>query len=194
MSIDIKGNDFDRDEMISFLRKNYFNDNINILEVGTHSGNYAERIYQIFPKSSIYLLDTWDSNNTDFYYSTRPGLVEKAYAMTLEKFKDKPNVNIIKADSVVAYKEFQDNFFDWIYIDGDHSYDGVKNDLQNWFKKLKINGIMSGHDWDVNSSNPEFEKFGVQKALTEFLEDFNNSIQLNLTNEINHKSWFFINK
>lgn len=194
MELQIKSHLFDRDEMILFLKKSFFNDNINILEIGTHAGNYAEKIYQIFQKSSIYLLDTWDSNNTDFYYSSRPGLVEKAYEMTLNKFKDKKNVNIIKSDSTIAHKQFEDNFFDWIYIDGDHSYDGVKNDLQNWFKKLKINGILSGHDWDVDLNNQEFQKFGVQQALKEFLKNFDKSIELNLTNEIYHKSWFFINK
>lgn len=48
---------------------------------------------------------------------------------------------------------------------------------------------MSGHDWNPDPSMQEFSMFGVKKALDEFSK--NKNLDLNLTNEQFHKSWFF---
>jgi hypothetical protein len=57
-----------------------------------------------------------------------------------------------------------------MYIDADHTYDSVKNDLEICKKKTKINGIISGHDYDNN-------KFpGVVRAVNEFCSKYNLNI------------------
>lgn len=188
--IEILNYNFCREELPNYLKNNYFKtSSINILEIGVFEGLYASKIYEVFLDSYIYLLDTWNTSNTDFYYSVRNGLVEKAYSIAKSRFIDKKNVTFLIEDSKTAHKKYEDNFFDWIYVDGDHSYDGVMSDLINFYPKLKINGIFSGHDWDVDPGMNEASLFGVQKALYKFAEDKN--IKLNLTNEIYHKSWFF---
>ena len=44
-------------------------------------------------------------------------------------------------------KSFPDNFFDFIYIDGDHSYKGAKSDLINYYAKVRRGGVLAGHDY-----------------------------------------------
>lgn len=56
---------------------------------------------------------------------------------------------------------------DFIYIDADHSYEGVLKDLYFWFSKIKYDGIIGGHDY----MHPNFP--GVQKAIDEFFDRFN---------------------
>ncbi len=56
---------------------------------------------------------------------------------------------------------------DFIYIDADHSYDGVCKDLCLWFSKIRDGGIIGGHDY----MHPDFP--GVQKAIDEFFNRFN---------------------
>jgi len=55
-----------------------------------------------------------------------------------------------------------DGLLDFVYIDADHSYDGVKRDLGAWFGMVREGGLFSGHDYE----HPQFP--GVQKAVDEF--------------------------
>jgi predicted O-methyltransferase YrrM len=61
-----------------------------------------------------------------------------------------------------ALEYFKDGQLDFIYIDGDHRYEGVLADLTNWKPKLRAGGIMAGHDFSFKS---------VQKALVEVFKD-----------------------
>ena len=181
---------FNRDQLPLFLKENYFSlDNLNIAEIGVLYGEYSWIIKQIFKDSNLYLIDLWETEGNDFYYSARGGVTEHAYSIAKSKFKNDNKVVMLKGGSEDIIKNFEDNFFDFIYIDADHSYEGVKKDINNSIKKLKHGGILAGHDWDPCPGIPGSSEFGVNKALTEYLN--NDLTQLNLTNEIHCKSWFF---
>ena|SRR3990167_7725033 len=53
---------------------------------------------------------------------------------------------------------------DVIFIDGDHSYEGCKADVDNWYPQMKENGVMLFHDADDTSP-------GVVQAIEEFVKD-----------------------
>jgi hypothetical protein len=56
-----------------------------------------------------------------------------------------------------------------IYIDGDHSYNGVKKDLMNAYNKIKDHGYIMGHDYEMNMEKARNTyDFGVKKAVDEF--------------------------
>ena len=62
------------------------------------------------------------------------------YHRVLKKFKfeiDKNNIEIIRKKSSEAFKNFENNFFDMIYIDGNHLYDFVLSDILNSLDKIK---------------------------------------------------------
>lgn len=65
-----------------------------------------------------------------------------------------------------AVKDFPNNFFDFVHIDGDHSYDAVMNDLIEWSKRVRVGGIISGHDYDPD--------WAVKLAVDDYVK--NNSI------------------
>jgi hypothetical protein len=50
-------------------------------------------------------------------------------------------------DSFEVSKGIEDNTVDIIYIDGDHSYNGIKRDFEAWMPKVRVGGIVSGHDY-----------------------------------------------
>jgi len=56
----------------------------------------------------------------------------------------KDAVNIIRKKST----DFSLPFADFVYIDGDHSYEGVTADIEHWMPKIREGGILAGHDFD----------------------------------------------
>lgn len=56
-------------------------------------------------------------------------------------------VKLLYMNSKEASKQFKDKELDFIFIDGDHSYDGCGLDCDLWFPKLKIGGVICGHDF-----------------------------------------------
>jgi len=81
------------------------------------------------------------------------------------------NITFIHGNSVDKIQTMNDNFFDMIYIDADHSYDAVKKDISLSIPKLKSDGYMCGHDYDIHSKNDVYravnEIFGMPDKVYE---------------------------
>ena len=82
------------------------------------------------------------------------------------KLNTRHNHEIIHLRNEYSYNvhaDFPDGYFDFIYIDGDHSYEGVRQDIELYLPKLRKGGIIGGHDYSAN------EWPGVVKAIHETL-------------------------
>lgn len=71
-------------------------------------------------------------------------------------------VKIIAKNSVEASNDFPDDYFDFVFIDANHSTGAVTEDIRHWYPKLKEGGLICGHDYQHES---------VKKAVNEFFED-----------------------
>lgn len=82
---------------------------------------------------------------------------------------------VLHMDSLEAASSFPDGFLDFVFIDADHSYAGVCKDIVAWLPKLKIGGLLSGHDYN----NPG-EKLGkdVKRAVDDCAKRFGFSVEL----------------
>lgn len=56
-------------------------------------------------------------------------------------------INPIVMPSVEASKIYDDRSLDFVFIDGDHQFESVKNDIQCWLPKIKKGGVLAGHDY-----------------------------------------------
>lgn len=73
------------------------------------------------------------------------------------------NIRLLKEYSYNTVDSFVDNSIDFIYIDAEHTYEAVKQDLELYLPKLKDGGIIGGHDYHT-------ERWpGVVKAVNEIL-------------------------
>ena len=63
----------------------------------------------------------------------------------LEPVKDV--VNIIRKTSVQAAKQFKNGSLDFVFIDGAHDTESVCADIDTWYPKVKVGGIIAGHDY-----------------------------------------------
>ncbi len=77
----------------------------------------------------------------------------------------------MKAYSTEAAQTFQDNTLDFVYIDGDHSYKAVTEDITEWIKKLKPGGIMAGDDYIRSDRDKRF--YDVIRAVNDYVEKNN---------------------
>lgn len=90
-------------------------------------------------------------------------LVKKQMLSRMEIFGSR--FELMEGFSVEAAAQFDDETFDFIFIDGNHYYNYVYEDIFNWFPKLKKGGIISGHDY-INKPN-----YGVIQAVDDLLPD-----------------------
>ena len=94
----------------------------------------------------------------------------KSVSNLLRKFKY--NVNIIKGDSNIILKDMSEKLFDYVFLDGGHSYKTVKNDLNNLLPVITNNGIVICDDYNLSYAP------GVKKAIDEFKKINNFSIKI----------------
>lgn len=80
-----------------------------------------------------------------------------------------PNTGFKQGDSVDIASNFKRKI-DVLFIDGDHSYEGCKRDIDAWFPHLKENGVMLFHDCDETSP-------GVIQAVAEFVNNYKGALQ-----------------
>ena len=77
-----------------------------------------------------------------YYYNIPNILYEIIKILGLEN-----NVKIMKMTSIEASKRFEDNYFDMVFIDANHGYKSIKEDIEVWYPKVKQGGVISGHDF-----------------------------------------------
>lgn len=79
----------------------------------------------------------------------------------IENTKDISHLRVINCSSDVAKSQIADNSVDLVFVDGDHHYEQVKRDLENYWPKLKAGGVLLGHDYQ-STPHP-----GVKRATDE---------------------------
>jgi predicted O-methyltransferase YrrM len=85
---------------------------------------------------------------------------DEVYDEYIRRTSPFPNIKTLRLTSDDAVKELNSELYDFIYIDGIHSYEQVKIDIDNYLPLLKPNGIIGGHDY-----GPHWP--GVNKAVNE---------------------------
>ena len=117
-----------------------------------------------------------------------PSLMRKRLWMSYLKppnnASQKKGGTLIRNFSTQAAAEFDDDSIDFVYLDGDHQYQAIKQDIAAWYGKVRSGGILAGHDYVKGSL---VEEFGVIPAVNEFVEQ--HQLELNTTNE-KYATWW----
>ena len=131
-----------------------------IAELGVDQGDFSARIMAQCEPEKLTLVDLWGTR--------RYG--EKKAQGVQEKFEDhlsSGRMEIVRASSIAAAAGFEDETFDWVYIDTDHSYKTTKEELLHWAPKVKKTGYLAGHDHVMGNWKKRY-KYGVIEAVQEF--------------------------
>jgi hypothetical protein len=145
-------------------------------EIGVLAGEFAQVLYDSVKPKYFLLIDPWDLLTIKTSSGDHNGMNITAYnnvelySRVVNQFKDTPSVKIVKEYSQNILPTLSDASLDWIYIDGDHSYEGVRRDLFLCESKIKPGGIICGHDYELNSKkcSINWPCVSVKQAVEEF--------------------------
>jgi len=79
-----------------------------------------------------------------------------------------PRGLFLRAPAYRACKVVPDEVLDWIYIDGDHTLQGAMADLLDWYPKVKLGGVIFGHDYRDTPGGGKFDDVQVKLAVSIF--------------------------
>ncbi len=147
-------------------------------EVGVADGRYSEILCEKIPGLELIAVDP-------FY---RKGHYEKA-----KERLNKYNTKIIRKTSMEGVLDYDDGFFDFVFIDGNHKFDFVMEDIVGWSRKVRKDGIIAGHDYY------QFHNSGIIEAVNAYVESHKINLNLTLWDYDGHKDdrcpcWWFYKK
>jgi len=151
-------------------------------EIGVDSGGNALNILKYLDITKLYLIDVWkgysDNKNKELNGDGVIGddlIAQKCFEHARNSLKDyNDKIVWIQDYSENAYKLIRDKELDFIYIDGNHRYEWVKRDIELYYSKVKIGGLVAGHDYKLQYKND------VIKAVHEFFEPLKKQIYVQI--------------
>ena len=114
-------------------------------EIGVNKGKYSKWLCHIVRPLKLFLVDPYLSYQEYGEYSDQEGL--NAIYAEAQVWLAKYNCEFVKKKSMDALADFNDNSLDFVYIDANHAFEFVVNDIAEWSKKVRPGGIISGHDY-----------------------------------------------
>ena len=132
-----------REELVDFLALLLGNETKTMLQIGL--GHWA---------STHFILSLLLEHMTTIEY-------DKEFVERYKPEMDSDFETIIQGDSTLVHGEIEGQF-DALFIDGNHSYEYVKKDLENYWEKVRLGGIVALHD-----VNFEGERYGSPRVLRE---------------------------
>ena len=143
-------------------------------EIGVWKGDFSSQILKVVNPKKLHLIAPWKfiPAYSDRWYggAIAKGQVDmdEIYNKVRRNFKKSKKVVVHREFSDKVVKKFKDNYFDFVYIDGDHSYEFVKKDLEGFLPKIKKGGYLTVDDyafWKIVLG------YGVKKAVDEFVRN-----------------------
>ena len=123
--------------------------------------------------------------------------------MIFQRFslKEEYDFTLIKKTSMEALSDFADDRLDFVYIDGNHSFKFVAEDIFEWSKKVKPGGVISGHDY-VRMRNWDRHHVHVVYVLGGYTRAFHidnwyvigSQAKVEGQKRDRYRSWFWIKK
>lgn len=145
-------------------------------ELGVQQGLYAKSILSAWPSATEYhMIDPWvtqtnyiDAANVD--QETQDARMASAAAVA-QSFAPRVAVSVVRNFSYDAVNLYPDCYFDFVYVDAVHDYEGALNDMIDWWPKVRSGGLLAGHDMiDAIQHEPGGRSsiFGVKTAVEHF--------------------------
>lgn len=144
-------------------------------EIGSFKGDFAAWILATGRPRELHLIDPWKHETDPLYQEAWYGgkadqqQMNAIFESVQERFQREikaGQVTLHRKSSEAAHVDFSDAYFDWIYVDGNHRYEFVAQDLRLFYPKVKPGGFICGDDY----GNAGWWEGGVRRAVDEFVQ------------------------
>lgn len=142
-------------------------------EVGTFEGEHVEMTLNVWRRGKIYAIDPWAPGQVIRGEKMGERLFEMAQGRLAEWIRS-GRCKLVRGTSMGVVDQFADAQLDYVYLDGDHRYPAVKDDLEHWWPKVRHGGIVAGHDYKLKGKIDQH----VAQAVMEFFYPSNNKFCL----------------
>lgn len=143
-------------------------------EIGVWRGRMSEALLSR-SDLSLYMIDNWEGlpelAHLGYGASQQPS--NKVLAIQRTDFA-KDRRHVLQSSSVDAANDIEDGSLDFVFIDADHSYEGVSADIKAWRQKVRRGGLLCGHDY--NNKNIK-EGVEVKQAVDEAVREHNFTLE-----------------
>ena len=139
-------------------------------EIGVFRGESSLAMLTHLDIKKLYLIDAYDRAVADSY-NPSDGSNRYVGNVLFEKTQNKlssfnSKIEWLRMDSKYACEHIEDGELDFVFVDGAHTYDGVMNDLKNYYPKVKSGGFICGDDFST-----KYSSFGVVEAVNDFFSE-----------------------
>ena len=160
-------------------------------EIGVAQGDYSARILEAAQPSELHLIDPWShleagsdlleaadllatveaGANADRALEPTPAnsAGDEQFTAITARFAGDPRVRLYRQYSYKAAAGFAPGMFDFVYLDGNHHYEFVLRDLEDFAARLKPGGLLFGHDFFEDPFARQ-EHYGVVDAVSTFVK------------------------
>jgi hypothetical protein len=146
------------------------------MEIGVHEGDFSVLILEVVSPAVLHLVDPWHHETSDAYEDAWYGgqatdgqrEMDRRYAGVLARFAGEVQagqVVVHRTTSTEALSAVPDGSLDWVYIDGNHLYEFVRDDLVLSFRKVRVGGFVTGDDYRDGG----WWHGGVKRAVDEYI-------------------------
>ena len=170
--LNLKGNpaeipDCSRDDLPQFFVEMGFKVGA---EIGVYKGEFSEKL--ALSGLTLFSVDPWkaDNGSGDPHSQDKLDLMFEQTSQLLAPF---PKCTIVRKTSMEAVEDFEDGTLDFVYIDGNHNFRYIAEDLSEWTKKVRKGGIVSGHDYFYTKTSVGPAHWHVAFVLNAYIAAYN---------------------
>ncbi len=175
----------DRERLVEFLPKGAV-----AAEIGVAQGDFAAVLLERCAPEKLHLIDPWGGYESAGNDLKRAGFLaaavderrrgatfpphrttgedDRKYQAAKDRFNGDARVQFHRTFSYRAAAALPDRHFDFVYLDGDHTYEYVLRDLLDYAAKIKDDGLILGHDYFEDAFAAK-ENYAVIGAVNAFL-------------------------
>lgn len=160
------------------------------VEIGVQRATFSTILLDHWHGACLHSVDPWRNFDDPEYvdHANAPDDTHERYFRTasdrLARFGNRSQIH--RLTSAEAAPQFEDNSLDFVYIDAQHHYEAVIEDLTLWAPKVRPGGVIAGHDYLDGEIGGN--RFGVKQAVDEFAANLN--LKIGATLEAEFPTWF----
>jgi len=162
------------------------------VEIGVQRATFSELILSEWSGTKLYSIDPWmefDDPGYEDKANVEDSAQEANFQQTQQRLKRfGERSEIIRKTSLEGADDFENASLDFVYIDAQHHYEAVVEDLAAWFPKVRAGGLIAGHDYLDGLIDGDL--FGVRRAVDEFAN--REGLTVAATLEPDYPSWFIL--